>query len=1126
MIRFEDAPAFWMPRVLLRTFCALALVLDPRVRPRAAGHRRLGSRRAPRRSASARTTWRLSGDVEIKQGNDEPVRRDASSSSPNEDRAVATGNVVFTQGGNRISADRADFNTKTRLGTFYNATGIASVQPPRQAPQPGAFVAPQLLGQDTNVFFFGESVEKLGPKKYKIRNGGFTTCVQPTPRWNLHADTVVLNVDHYTTLRQAVFMVKGVPMLYLPFMYYPTNKDNRATGFLIPTYGSSTLRGQSIHNAFFWAINRSQDATILHDWFSKTGQGVGSEYRYNFGGGSDGNVRAYMLDQHEATYPQTDGTTTTVPASRSYEVRGGANQKLPWAAARAGERQLLLEHHRDADVQHEHLRRLAEPEQLRRQRRRRVGHLHAERDGQPQRVLLRHDELGRHGLGAEPPVHAQRAAAVRHAAVLLGQHGQYDDLLRDAKVEGSPDVNTGQSRLDFYPQIRFPFKKWQWFTVNSSLIVARHLLHAELRDRPDDGQAGGRSGHQTRAVIADSGVNRRFFTMQAQMVGPVFTRIWDTPNNRYAEKFKHTIEPFLNIQRTSSIDNANEIVQLDGIDYVVGGTTQYTYGVNNRFYAKRRLDAGPAGPVARDPDRVPDAELLHERPGLAIRPAVRDPASTGPPRRARRRASFRPMQLAVRSQLTDTFNTTVSAEVRQPLSQAAHDLGERHVRVVGPAPDQLRLEQDADTSPSSPGSTTRVPHALDDRLRQRSHARENRLGSIYSFNYDVQHSAMLQQHDLGLLQRPVLRDRVSVPVVQFRRPRLERARAGRPPVLPVVHARRSRQLLALQRRDERRPALTRDPGTDARAMSSVVLVTGAAGFAGSHLVDRLRDAGGPVVGWHRPGGAAPQGATWIAWEAVDLLDRAAVRDAIARLRPSAVYHCAGAAHVGRSWASSGPTLAVNVRGTHYLLDALRTASVQARVLVPSSAMVYASADVPLTEDHALLPASPYALSKLAQEMLARHDTDGVQVMVARAFNHFGPRQDPWFVASGFARRIADVEKGRWEPEITVGNLDTRRDLTDVRDMVRAYQLILEHGRPARVYNVCSGRAIAIRDLLDLLLARARVPVAIRVDPARYRPNDVPIVVGNPDRIHGELGWTAEIPIEQTLDDLLEYWRAQ
>src|SRR4029077_3900955 len=206
-----------------------------------------------------------------------------------EDRAIATGNVVFTQGTNRITAERADFNTSTRLGTFYNAWGMATVQPPKQTARPGAVAPPTMPGQETVVYFFGETIEKLGPKKYKITKGGFSTCVQPTPRWDLHAGTVILNVDHYTVLKQAVLSVKGVPMLYLPILYYPTKREDRATGFLLPAYGSSTLRGQTFHNAFFWAINRSQDATIMHDWFSKTGQGVGTEYRYNMGAGNDGN---------------------------------------------------------------------------------------------------------------------------------------------------------------------------------------------------------------------------------------------------------------------------------------------------------------------------------------------------------------------------------------------------------------------------------------------------------------------------------------------------------------------------------------------------------------------------------------------------------------------------------------------------------------------------------------------------------------------------------------------------------------------------------------------------------------------------------------------------------------------
>lgn len=315
-------------------------------------------------------------------------------------------------------------------------------------------------------------------------------------------------------------------------------------------------------------------------------------------------------------------------------------------------------------------------------------------------------------------------------------------------------------------------------------------------------------------------------------------------------------------------------------------------------------------------------------------------------------------------------------------------------------------------------------------------------------------------------------------------------------------------------------------------MSNSILVTGAAGFAGSHLLDLLTDEGAQVIGWHRPNGTPPaigggRASATVTWQPVDLLDRDAVYRAIGELRPSAVYHCAGAAHVGQSWESTTSTFAANVLGTHHLFEGLRRAAIRARVVLPSSALVYASADVALTEEDQLVPRSPYALSKLAQEMVGQHAmSDELHVAIARAFNHVGPRQDPHFAASGFARRIADIEAGRCEAEIAVGNLNARRDLTDVRDTIRAYRLILERGESGRAYNVCSGHAISIGDLLDLLLTRARVPIRVRIDPVRYRPNDIPFLVGDCSRISAELGWHPRIPLDRTLDDLLEFWRAR
>jgi GDP-4-dehydro-6-deoxy-D-mannose reductase len=195
------------------------------------------------------------------------------------------------------------------------------------------------------------------------------------------------------------------------------------------------------------------------------------------------------------------------------------------------------------------------------------------------------------------------------------------------------------------------------------------------------------------------------------------------------------------------------------------------------------------------------------------------------------------------------------------------------------------------------------------------------------------------------------------------------------------------------------------------------------------------------------------------------------------------------------------------------------------VLVAGSALVYHEQPGALREDSPIGPASPYALSKLAQEMVgARAAERGLPVLLTRPFNHIGPRQFPSFFASGVARQVARIEQGLAAPVVEVGNLDARRDLTDVRDTVRAYRAILERGVPGRVYNVCSGQAYRVGDLLDSLLSRARVRLDVRQDPARDRPHDGPIVLGDRSRLTGELGWAPVIPIEQTLVDLLDYWR--
>jgi len=306
-----------------------------------------------------------------------------------------------------------------------------------------------------------------------------------------------------------------------------------------------------------------------------------------------------------------------------------------------------------------------------------------------------------------------------------------------------------------------------------------------------------------------------------------------------------------------------------------------------------------------------------------------------------------------------------------------------------------------------------------------------------------------------------------------------------------------------------------------------VLVTGASGFVGGHLVERLTADGIPVLAWYRSGDRPPPPVHGVEWLAVDILDRSAVNRAIAGRPPHVVYHCAGAAHAGQSWGLAAATLRLNVMGTHYLVEAIRAAGVPARVLIPGSALVYAPSDRALSEDSPLGPRSPYATSKLAQEQLgSRASLEGSPaVLLTRSFNHIGPGQDPAFATSSFARQVARIEAGLEPPVIHVGNLEARRDLTDVRDVVQAYLTLVARGTPGRIYNVCTGAPYPMSEILNRLIALARIDVNVQSDPDRMRPSDVPLVVGDARRIREELGWTPAIPIDRTLEDLLDFWRA-
>ncbi|MBA3298248.1 MAG: LPS-assembly protein LptD, partial [Acidobacteria bacterium] len=479
-----------------------------------------------------------------------------------EGRLTAVGHVTFVSGTNRIAAERMEFNTKTKTGTFYTASGTAIMRDGTPGESNG--------GQEPYAYFWGEELHKIGPKKYRIVRGGFTACVQPTPRWEVSSGSLTLDVDDHVLLRNALFRVKGVPVLYLPLFYYPMQEDDRSTGFVMPTYGTGTIVGQKISNAFFWAMGRSHDATFVHDWFTKTGSGLGAEYRYQLGGGSAGTARFYRLSEKAIT-TSINGVETATVGEQSYKFNGGLVQRLPGGLrARA-----------DADY-FSSLRTQQRFEQnvynATNRRRGFGGNVTGNwgeyvvsgtleqrdtfdtaerfvRDGTLPRITF---SKGERALGGMP--------------IYFGATGEYVTFVRNTIDKDVTTADRGLTRFDVNPTVRVPFTKWPFLTVNS-VVSWRGTRWSESLEPT--------------GLQVEEKLGRSYFEFQSRITGPVFNRIWNTPNNGYAEKFKHVIEPTLSIQRTSTIDEFGRVVILDSIDSIKGGLTRYTYSLANRLYAKK-----------------------------------------------------------------------------------------------------------------------------------------------------------------------------------------------------------------------------------------------------------------------------------------------------------------------------------------------------------------------------------------------------------------------------------------------------------------------------------------------------------------------------------------------------------
>ena len=497
-------------------------------------------------------------------------------------RMVATGNVLLIESDHQIAADRADFNAKTRLGTFFNARGFATLAPP-----PGG--KPDAGASNPDVQFYGETLEKTGEDTYIITKGGFTSCVQANPRWEMTSGSLKLRVDHYALLRNMFLKVKGVPAIYLPIMYYPLSKENRNTGFLMPSYGSSTYKGQTISNAFFWAINRSQDATFLHDWFSKTGQAVAGEYRYMSLGGS-GNIRTDFLNEHPTTFAGTDGEAIEQEGRRTFRTYGNLSQALGgswYAQGRADySTDLTVDRLYDTDIS---------------RATRRTRSYGGSVSGTTKGVRVT-GTFDRNEYFAEDSTSSLRGTAPRinlarpdrllpKLPIYASVNSEYVRI--EQKTFNSDHTlrsNESLDRVDIVPAIRFPFNKLAFLTFNTTAQFRNTFWTDSMLVNIVDGV------ETVPGTRLDAPISRRFVELSADVNGPTLVRIWDAPKSSYAQRFRHSIEPFAQILYRTSIDNYNAIPKIESADNIVGSATSYTYGMNTRFYAKRTVDGPRAVP--------------------------------------------------------------------------------------------------------------------------------------------------------------------------------------------------------------------------------------------------------------------------------------------------------------------------------------------------------------------------------------------------------------------------------------------------------------------------------------------------------------------------------------------------
>ena len=640
-------------------------------------------------------------------------------------RLVASGDVVFSAPDVRLSADRVEYWTSDQKAVFHEAYGWVDL---------GDEVDRSMFGtQEPDLLFHGQMIERIGARTYRITKGAFTSCVQPTPRWQLVATTFTLNLDSHALFVNMILKVKGVPVFYLPGMYYPIQADGRATGLLMPTWGASNYQGSSLSNAFYWAIDRSQDATFYYDRFLQHGgDGRGAEYRYTRGNGSQGNFRAYRLNEPEAEIPYAGGTRTR-DARLSDEYRGNVRHGLPadWTA------RAQIDYFTDIDVRQTYHTNVFDASNSRRSM---SGNLSGPVGDFELSGTYDYSEtfFGTDAAlnGASPRIGFGRGKTELFGMPLyLAFDAEYARLLRRSRRERDgvlSEVDAGLARFDFYPVLQFPFNRWAFLKLDSRAAWRTTYWDESIVD-----------GDQM-----DVGVGRHFFELSTRATGPSFIKIWDTPDSGYSERMKHLIEPWVGVSRVSAIDNFDSIVRIEGIDSIVGNVVEYEYGVDTRLYA-RVFEGGPES-VAREilSASVTQSYYTDERAAQYDR-SYRTSFSGTPP------SNFSPVSLIVRTEPTRNIGGTLRMEFDPDRGSRAYFplLRGRAIRTISA---EGSYEIGGWLSTSGGWSQRRFieglpgfdnPSRLDNYINSSTSFRnaDNTFGGLYDFNYDIRRGRFLAQ---------------------------------------------------------------------------------------------------------------------------------------------------------------------------------------------------------------------------------------------------------------------------------------------------------------------------------------------------------------------------------------------